>query len=86
MVENNIKSKTKLLNLADEQKKAGEKDLEHLFYFAQQKDWVTYLKIPRKWSLKAKFFAQNKPTWKWLMSIHIRAVQTPVMQSDWTGL
>ena len=65
MVENNIKSETELFAIADEQKKARKKDLQMLFYVVQWTHWVTYLKIPGRWSLQAKkFFAQNKPAWK----------------------
>ena len=37
MVENIIKSENKLFAIADEQKKAGKKILQILFYLAQQK-------------------------------------------------
>ena len=61
MVENNTKSETELLAIADEQKKAREKDLQILFYLAQQKHWVTYLKILGRWSLQKSFLLKTNP-------------------------
>ena len=62
MVENNIKTETKLFAIADEQKKAGKKDLANFVLY--------HSKIPGRWSLQAgKVFAPNKPIWKWFMSI-----------------
>ena len=37
MVENNIKSETELFAIADEQKNAGKKTFQILFYLTQQK-------------------------------------------------
>ena len=56
-----------------------------LFYLAQHKYWVTYLKISRSQkSLQAKrFFSQNKPSWKWFMSIPMIAVKASVMENGW---
>ena len=44
MVEYNIKSETELFAIADEQKNAGKKILQILFYLTQQKHQVTFLK------------------------------------------
>ena len=65
MVQNNIKSKSKLFAIADEQKKVGKKDLANFVLSRSTKALSDLLEIPGSWSLQAKkFFAQNKPAWK----------------------
>ena len=82
IVENNIKMETELFAIADKLKKAGKKILQILFYLAQQKHWVTYLKIPGRWSLQVKtFFAQNKPARMWFISIPMGDVPTRVVEN-----
>ena len=48
------KVKSSSLQLRMIGKRQGEKILQILFYIAQQKHCVAYLKIPRRWSLQAK--------------------------------
>ena len=57
------KVKSSSLQLPLNGKRQGEKILQILFYIAQQKHCVTYLKIPRRWSLQAKkaFFLKTNP-------------------------
>ena len=87
MIKNNIINEIELFSIADEKKKEGKKILQILLHLAQQKHWVTYLKIPGRWSLQSKnVFAQSKPAWKWFMSIHLEDVQTPVVEYGWTVL
>ena len=62
MVGNNIKSATKFFGIADDQKKTGKKILQILFYFAQQRHWMTYLKVIGRWSLQAKKFFCSRQT------------------------
>ena len=65
MVENNIKSETNLFAIADEQKKAGKKDLAH-FVLPQSMKALGDL-FENTWKMESaskKFFAQNKPAWK----------------------
>ena len=66
MFENNIKSETKLFAIADEQKKAGEKDLANFALSRSTKAINDLLENTRKMGyLQAKtFFTQNKPAWK----------------------
>ena len=87
MVGNNIKSATKFFGIADDQKKTGKKILQILFYFTQQRHWVTYLKVIGRWSLQVeKLFAQDKPIWKWFMSISMADAQAPVVKNGSTVL
>ena len=66
MVENNIKSETKLFAIADEQKKTGKKDLANFLLSRSTKAISDLLENTRKMGgLQAKtFFTQNKPAWK----------------------
>ena len=75
------------LQLLMNRKRQGKKILQSLFYLAQLKHWVTYLKIPGRWSQQAKkFFAENNPLRKWFVSIPMVDVQTFVVKNGWTVL
>ena len=55
------KVKTSSLQVLMNRKRQGKKVLQILFYLPQRTYWVTYLKIPGRWSLQGKkFFAQDK--------------------------
>ena len=64
MVENNTKSETELLAIADEQKKAREKDLANFVLPRSTKALGDLLENTWKMEPAKKFFAQNKPAWK----------------------
>ena len=66
MVENNIKSETKLFAIADKQKKTEQKDLANFLLSRSTKAISDLLENARKMGgLQAKtFFTQNKPAWK----------------------
>ena len=82
MVENNANSKTELFAITDEQKKAGKKIFQILFYLAQRKQWVTYLKDGGRWGTSKKVF-YSKQTWKWFMSILIGDVKRLLYSGEW---
>ena len=62
MVENNIKSETELFAIADEQKRAGKKDLAN-FALSRSTKALSDL-LENTWKMESsskKVFAQNKP-------------------------
>ena len=66
MVENNIKSETELFAIADEQKKAGKKDLANFVLSHSTKAISDLLENTRKvGGLQAKtFFTQQNKAWE----------------------
>ena len=89
MVENNIKIETEFFTIADEQRKAGKKDL---VYFVLPRstnvlsDLLEIIYLEDGVCKQKKLFAQNKPDWKWFMSIPMGDVQTPIVKNGWTVL
>ena len=87
MVENDIKSEAELFAIADEQKKAGKKDLANFVLSRSTKGLSDLLENTRKLeSGSKKVFCLKQTPGKWFMSIPMENVHTPVVENGWTVL